>query len=64
MGDHQPPILAQDLGPEVPVHLFASDPAMLAPFLARGFVPGPRPGGATGVAHEDLFALLVEGLAR
>lgn len=62
MGDHQPPLLAEDRGPEVPVHLFATDAAMLGPFLAAGFGPGARPGPSDPVRHEDLLALLVRAL--
>jgi len=59
MGDHQPPFLAPDRPPEVPVHVLASDPSLLAPFRDAGFTPGWEPGPGT-VAHHDLLPLLVE----
>jgi hypothetical protein len=62
-GDHQPPIVANEDDPDVPIHLVASDPALLEPFLGHGFVPGFRPRGEATVLHEDLFPILIEGIA-
>jgi hypothetical protein len=64
LGDHQaaPLITGDDAGDGVPVHLISGDPALLAPFLARGFQPGmlpardPEPAGMDrlrGWLHED-----------
>lgn len=61
MGDHQPPFLASERGPEVPVHVLASDPALLAPFVAAGFTPGWHPADAS-VAHHDLWPLVVDAV--
>lgn len=58
LGDHQPPFLAPDQGHEVPVHVLASDPALLEPFRQRGFVDGWVPGAGT-MAHHDFLPLLV-----
>ncbi len=39
----------------VPISVISRDPALIAPFLARGFVPGLRPGRMIGeTAGEDL----------
>ncbi|MGM0701388.1 MAG: sulfatase-like hydrolase/transferase [Pseudomonadota bacterium] len=45
LGDHQPaPLITGDAASDgVPVHVIAGDPALLAPFRARGFVPGLLP---------------------
>ncbi len=63
MGDHQPPLLAADEGPEVPVHVLATDPALLAAFRAAGFDDGMRPPPTRTIGHEDLFPLLARTLA-
>ncbi|MEZ4239121.1 MAG: hypothetical protein R3F59_23810 [Myxococcota bacterium] len=63
-GDHQPPILANERDAEVPVHLIASDPALLQPFLARGFAAGLRPQGEPTLVHEDLYPLLIHALSE
>ncbi|MCG5523644.1 sulfatase [Ectothiorhodospira haloalkaliphila] len=57
LGDHQaaPLIIGEDPSPAVPVHLISRDPALLEPFLERGFVPGlipPKPGQPAGM---DVF---------
>lgn len=63
MGDHQPPMLAEGTGPEVPVHIVASDPALLRAFLATGFEPGLRPRTLEAdTTHEELFPLIVRTL--
>lgn len=45
LGDHQPPgFIAGDTGSRaVPVHVLSGDPALLRPFLDRGFRPGMIP---------------------
>ena len=64
LGDHQPPVIAQDMPPDVPVHAVASDPALLDQFYDAGFVPGMVPvgEGRSSLEHRDLFALIVEAL--
>ncbi|MCA9491304.1 MAG: hypothetical protein KC621_15340 [Myxococcales bacterium] len=62
MGDHQPPGIAPRKDFDVPVHLFANDPALLRPFLEQGFVRGPWPVGRAVVGHEDLYGLLAASL--
>jgi hypothetical protein len=45
LGDHQPPlnVAAATRNKAVPVHVISRDPALLAPFRARGFVDGVEP---------------------
>lgn len=45
LGDHQaaPLITGDDASGAVPVHIISGDPALLAPFEARGFIPGTLP---------------------
>lgn len=45
LGDHQaaPLITGDDTSAAVPVHIISGDPALLAPFIERGFVPGTLP---------------------
>ncbi|QEA39367.1 alkaline phosphatase [Pistricoccus aurantiacus] len=45
MGDHPaaPLIVGEEASPDVPVHLFSQDPALLAPFHALGFQAGLTP---------------------
>ncbi|CAM3473741.1 alkaline phosphatase [Halomonas sp. FME1] len=45
LGDHQaaPLITGDNASAAVPVHIISADPALLAPFIARGFVPGTLP---------------------
>jgi hypothetical protein len=63
-GDHQPPIVADGTDADVPIHLVASDPELLQAFLDQGFMAGLRPTGDDHrVAHEDLFPMLIRGLA-
>ncbi len=59
-GDHQPPILSRHRDLDVPVHLVASDPALLAPFLDAGFGEGLRPAGEAVAGLESFFPLLAE----
>lgn len=44
LGDHQPPAMkAGRRTLDVPMHIFSNRPALLEPFLKRGFVPGLVP---------------------
>ena len=67
MGDHQPPLLSrEDSSFDVPVHIFARDPALLQEFREQGFVDGLllNTGRPTLLAHEGLFSMMVRALAR
>jgi hypothetical protein len=65
MGDHQPPVLAEaNASFQVPIHVLASDPALLEDFLLQGFQPGIIPSAASAIRHEAIFSLLVRSLAR
>lgn len=66
MGDHQPPFLAKRMGFGVPVHVLATDPALLVEFEARGFVPGmvPPTRERPEIQHQSLFPAVVRSLAR
>lgn len=46
LGDHQPvpEVAGNSSSASVPVHVLSRDSALLAPFRARGYVPGMRPG--------------------
>ncbi len=57
LGDHQPAplITGDDASRTVPVHVIASDPAVLAPFLRWGFAPGVLPPTDGDVARMDAF---------
>jgi hypothetical protein len=64
-GDHQPPFLARGTRPDVPVHVMASDPAMLAPFLDHGFEPGLYDAeGAATMQLRDLFPAVAHGASQ
>lgn len=57
IGDHQPApmITGEAAGAAVPVHVVSGDPALIAPFLARGFVPGAIPDeGVVNGRMDDL----------
>jgi hypothetical protein len=63
-GDHQPPFLARGEPPTVPVHVMASDPELLRPFLEAGFRPGLGLRGYTPVvAHRDFFPIIARATA-
>ncbi|MBX2799341.1 MAG: hypothetical protein KTR31_16820 [Myxococcales bacterium] len=64
MGDHQPPLIANGRRPDVPIHLLASSPELLEPFLQAGFERGLRPAnlGPAPIRHRDLFPLLARTL--
>jgi hypothetical protein len=65
LGDHQPPVIAREnRSYDTPVHVFARDPARLAPLLAHGFRPGlgiPAE-SAPAMLHAGLFSTLVRSL--
>lgn len=63
-GDHQPPFLADGETADTVLHVLASDPRWLRPFLAEGFLPGmdPGPRGATTLHHRDLFDRITTAL--
>lgn len=57
MGDHQPAplITGEDASRAVPVHVMATDPALLEPFLEWGFAPGAFPAPGTEIRRMDAF---------
>lgn len=62
VGDHQPPggLAGRDASWDVPVHVIASEPALLRRFQALGFTAGLQPTGpALGAMHELTRALLL-----
>jgi hypothetical protein len=67
MGDHQPPLIAEDDSSyDVPVHILSRDKALLEEFVAQGFVEGMNINGGRPavVFHESLFSLIVRNLVR
>jgi hypothetical protein len=56
VGDHQPAplITGEDAGRDVPIHVIAGDPALLAPFRDWGLGAGMRPAGPP-IARMDRF---------
>jgi hypothetical protein len=67
MGDHQPAAVTPDRASfDVPVHVFARDPALLAEFIDHGFSPGlvMDPKALPAIEHGGFFSLLVRGLLR
>jgi hypothetical protein len=48
---------------DVPVHVVARDPALLAPFLAHGFAPGMEPPRRPLGAMHELTAILLQAFA-
>jgi hypothetical protein len=62
VGDHQPPggLAGRDASWDVPVHVIASDPALIHRFEGLGFTAGLQPTGpALGEMHELTRALLL-----
>src|SRR5690606_9491857 len=57
LGDHQPaPLVTGDGAPRtVPVHVISGDPALVAPFLEWGFVPGAFPDPEGDPPRMDRF---------
>ncbi|AGA32960.1 putative sulfatase [Thioalkalivibrio nitratireducens DSM 14787] len=67
IGDHQPAsiITGRDPSPAVPVHVVSGDPALLEPFIQRGFVPGVWPDGEfTGTGMDRFRHWLHEAFGR
>jgi hypothetical protein len=56
VGDHQPAplVTGEGAGRDVPIHVIAGDPALLAPFRDWGLVAGMRPSGPP-IARMDRF---------
>lgn len=55
-GDHQAaPWVTGATGADVPVHVFARDPALVEPFLEWGFRPGALPGPPATAHRMDAF---------
>ncbi|MEM6927062.1 MAG: sulfatase-like hydrolase/transferase [Myxococcota bacterium] len=63
-GDHQPPFLAEGQPADSVVHVLATDPAWLRPFLDDGFREGldPGPRQTTGLHFRDLFERITRAL--
>ena len=64
VGDHQP--MANVSGSaswDVPVHVIARDPELLAPFVARGFAAGMEPPRRPLGALHELTAIMLEAFA-
>jgi hypothetical protein len=57
VGDHQPAplITGDDASRDVPIHVIAGDPNLVAPFLAWGFGPGMRPPTGAPPRRMDEF---------
>jgi hypothetical protein len=57
IGDHQPAplITGSDASPAVPVHVISGDPALLQPFLDRGFAAGAWPNRQQTETGMDRF---------
>ena len=56
LGDHQAaPWVTGASDPDVPVHVIAHDPALLEPFLERGFRPGAVPDPGSVATRMDEF---------
>jgi hypothetical protein len=59
LGDHQPPLtVARKTGDfSVPIHVFSRKAELVAPFQARGYVPGLQPPAGTAmIGMEDFLA--------
>lgn len=64
-GDHQPPFISRRGDFDVPVHVIATDPAWLEPFLAEGFAPGLRPRSRrSSIPITGLYPLLARALTH
>jgi hypothetical protein len=66
VGDHQPAANVSGEGAswDVPVHIVARDPELLARFIALGFHPGLEPPRATLGGLHDLTAMLLTALEQ
>lgn len=65
IGDHQPPALVTGLGApwDVPVHVIASRPAVLASLEAAGFTPGVEPPRRVLARMHELTPMLLRALS-
>ena len=66
VGDHEPAarVIGGDPGHDVPVHILASSPDLVAPFRKARFVDGPTPNpSAPPRGMEDLRGILLDGFA-
>ncbi len=64
MGDHQPPVIPKQGDKfDVPVHVFARRPELLAEFKEHGYVPGLTPTKLVS-SHGGLMSLLTRALVR
>lgn len=65
LGDHQPPALVTGLGApwDVPVHVIASRPAVLASLEAAGFTPGVEPPRRVLARMHELTPMLLRALS-
>ncbi len=62
MGDHQPPVIPKKFDKfDVPVHVFARDPALLDEFRRQGYAPGLVPKKAV-TGHAGLLSLITRAL--
>jgi len=66
LGDHQPPaaISGEDAKWDVPIHVFARDANLLAPFDSAGFVTGTIPQGEGVKAINEMASLILEALEK
>lgn len=65
MGDHQPPMIGRSKDFKVPVHVLATDPALLKEFKKRGFSKGMTVDARNrGVRHEAIFSILTRALTK
>jgi hypothetical protein len=64
VGDHQPMANVSGSGSwDVPVHVIARDPSLLAPFVARGFAPGMEPPRRSLGAMHELTEMMLAAFA-
>ncbi len=66
VGDHQPPAAISGEGAEwdVPIHVFARDENLLAPFEQTGFSSGMIPQGTSLAAVDEITSLILEALEK
>ena len=64
LGDHQPPaaISGEDAEWDVPIHVFARDTNLLAPFESAGFDEGTIPQGNSVGRVDEIASLILEAL--
>jgi len=65
LGDHQPTgnVSGEGASWDVPVHIIASDPELLARFTAQGFAPGLEPPRTSLGGMHELTAMLLKAFA-